>query len=86
MISLVGSRGVIYWLLAVICCSSRDVRWGRGYRVSRQVAISTSMIVNDWAMLSATDGCSNVADGAEVPEVFRIAVVLAAETYVSIVR
>lgn len=48
--------------------------------MSRQIAVSATMIVGDCVMLSTTDGCPNVTDGAEIPEVFRIAIVLAVET------
>jgi len=78
VIALIGNGGEIYWLLVIIRCGPQDIRGGWGYRVSRQIAVSAAMIIDGWSVLSTTDGCSNVADGAEIPEVFWIAVVLAA--------
>jgi hypothetical protein len=54
--------------------------------VSRQIAVSAAMVVHGCAMLSAADGCPNVADCAEIPEVFRIAAVLAVGTCISLVK
>lgn len=79
-ITLVGNRGVIYWLLAFIYCGPRDVRRSWGCGVSRGIAISAAMVVNSWVMLRAANGCSNVANGAEIPEVFWIAVLLTGDS------
>ena len=86
MIALVDNGGTIYRLPGIVGRGPCDVRrsWDRG--ITRQVAISTTTFVNSWVMLGATDGTPDVADGAEIPEVFRIAVVLAAGTSLSVAQ
>ena len=44
------------------------------------------MVVSGWVLLSAANGCTDVADSAEIPEVFRIAVILAVGTSFSVVQ
>lgn len=86
MVAFIGNRRVIYWLFMIACCVPCDVRGSWGHRVTRRVAVPSAMVVSGLVMLSASDGCSNMADGAEIPKVFRIAVVLAMGTYVSSVQ
>ena len=86
VVTLIGNRGEICRLLVIVRCSPCNVRRGRGYRVSWQLPISAAVIVDDWVVLSATDGCSNVTDGAEIPEVFWVAVVLAVGAYISTIQ
>jgi len=85
-ITLVGDGGLIYRLVMIVRCGPCTV-WGSwGHRVTSQVAVSATMIVNNWVMLSAANSCADVADSAEIPEVFWIAVILAVETSFSVVQ
>lgn len=54
--------------------------------MTRNIAVSAAVVVNGWVVWSAPDGCSDMADGPEIPEVLWITVVLAAGTYVSMVQ
>lgn len=86
VITLIGNGGVIYRLLMIVCCGPCGVRRSWVHRVTRRIAISAAMIVNSCAVLSAADCCPDVADGAEIPEIFRIAVVLAVCTSFSVAQ
>ena len=86
VIALISDGGVIYWLFMIVCCGPCDVRRSWSRRVSGNIAVSAAVIVNGWVVLSAADGCSDVTDSAEIPEVFRIAVVLAVGTSLSVLR
>jgi len=86
VITLVGNGGVIYRLSMIVCCGRSCVQRSWSHRVTRRIAVSAAMIVDGCAMLGAADGCPDVADGAEIPEVFRITVVLAVGTSFSVAQ
>lgn len=86
VIALIGNGGVVYRLPMIVCCGPCGVRRSWSHRVTRDITIAAAMIVDGWVMLGAADGRSDVADGAEIPEVFRIAVVLAVGASFSIMQ
>lgn len=84
LIVFIGNGGIIRRLFVIVCCSPCDVRRSRGQRITRNIAVSATVVVS--GMLSAPDGCSDMADGSEIPEILWITVVLAAEVYISRVQ